>query len=136
MVFGIQLANSQTNYSKQRINPLFDGLRRRTYQYVHRRIRKHDGVLFKKFKLRYCFLVKQQKEAYELKSTNRVNFFTIYTQYNRIYLKVETQFTYIQWFYIYGFTYIHGSYVPTSSWFIRSNQQLQDLLLSMLSLES
>ena len=43
---------------KKRIDPLFDGVRRRTYQYVHRRIRKHDGVVFKKFKLCYCFLVK------------------------------------------------------------------------------
>ena len=35
---------------KMTINPVFD---------VHQRIRNHDGVLFKKFKVRYCFLVKQ-----------------------------------------------------------------------------
>ena len=39
----------KTNYSKRRTDPLFDGLRQSTYQYVYRRIRKHDGVLFRNF---------------------------------------------------------------------------------------
>ena len=62
------------------VDPVFDGVRRRTYQYVHQRIRKHDGVLFKNFKLRYCILVKQYKEASELKSIYRFIFFTILHQ--------------------------------------------------------
>ena len=92
----------QANYSKQRIDPLFHGFRRRTNQSVHHRIRKHDGVLFKKCKLRYGFLVKQLKEPSELKSTYRFNFFIIHTKYNRIYrvqtfysLHIYSSFTYI-----------------------------------------
>ena len=70
------------------------------------------STFLKKIKLR-CFLVKQQKEDYEIKNTYRVNFFTIYAKYNRIY-RVETQFTYLQQFYMQSFSYIH-------IWFIRSN---------------
>ena len=74
---------------KMTYRSLFDGLRRRTYQYVHRRIRKHDGALLKKCKFCYCFLVKQQKEASELKSIYHFNFFLIYAKYNCIY-RVQT----------------------------------------------
>ena len=81
----------------------------------------HDGVLFKKFKLRYCFLVKQQKEAYELKSTYRVIFFTIYAKYNRIYiteqrhsLHIYSSFTYIV-LRTYIHTYMVHTFQPISS---------------------
>ena len=70
--------------------------------FVEGRIRKHDGVLSKICKLRYCFLVKQQKEASELKSIYRFNFFIIDAKYNRI-DRAETQLTYLQQFYIYSF---------------------------------
>ena len=83
------------NYSKQRIDSLFNGFRWKTYQYVHWRIRKHDGVLFKKCKLRYCFVVKQKKEASELKSIYRFKIFIIYAKYNCIY-RVQALFTYLQ----------------------------------------
>ena len=96
--------DSQAHYSKQRIDPLFDGLDRRTYQYVRRRIRKYDRVLFKKFKLRDCFLFNQQKEASELKNMYRLTLFIIYAKYNCVY-RVEIQLTQIQQRYIHSLTW-------------------------------
>ena len=42
---------SEANYSKQPIDPLFDGLHRRTYQYVHRCIRKTPWSTFSKIQI-------------------------------------------------------------------------------------
>ena len=74
---------SYENYLKQSTDLLFDKFCWRTYyQYIHRCIRKHDGVLFKKCKLRHCFLVKQWKEASELKSIYRFKLFIIYAKHD------------------------------------------------------
>ena len=103
--------------TQNNVSILFRWLRQRTHQYAHRCIRKHDGVLFKKLKLRYRFLVKQQKEGYELKSTYQKYLHNL-RQANIIIFsyRVETQFTYLQQFYIHSLhTYIVHMFQPISS---------------------
>ena len=109
----VEIPGSWANYSKQHINLVFNGLHQRTYQYVHRCIRENTMEYFFKNLNCYCFLDKQQKEVSKLKSIYHFNFFIIYVKYNRTY-RAETQFIYLQQFYIHSFT-----------WFIHSNPQVQ-----------
>ena len=53
---------SYANYSKQGIDPVFDGLRQRTDQYVHRCIRKHDEYLLKNLNYVHVFQINNTRK--------------------------------------------------------------------------